>query len=162
MNTFWKTKTWVFSLTIYFSGKPRQIFSLLVQRSVIANAFTRLPTLTYWWDFTGEGSSSDISVSVSKSLPPNPKLHGSYCTYSPTHGLPPLLGTGSVRIRVRFLTPAHASAKHSVQVPHTLQLPCCTPHISHASLPSHPKLTSTAKYRKYHFPQTQVKNKLTK
>lgn len=81
-------------------------------------------------------------------LPSKPKLQGSYWTDSPTHGLPPLLGTGSVHVRVRCLTPAHASAKHSLQVPHALQFPCCTPYISHASLPSQPTLTSTAKERK--------------
>ena len=96
-------------------------------------------------------------LTVSMSSPSNPKLQGSYCTDCPTHGLPPLLGTGSVHVRIRCLTPAHASARHSVQVPHTLQLPCCTPNISHASLPSHPTLTSTAKERKQHFIQTQVK-----
>ena len=83
----------------------------------------------------------------SQSSPSNPKLQGSYCTDCPTHGLPPLLGTGFVQLRVRFLTPAHASAAHSVQVPHALQLPCSTPNNCHASLPSHPTLTSTAKAR---------------
>jgi len=88
-------------------------------------------------------------LTVGKSSPSNPKLQGSYCTDCPTHGLPPLLGTGFVHVRVRCLTPAHASAEHSVQVSHTLQLPCCTPNNSHASLPSHPTLTSTAKARKH-------------
>ena len=97
-----------------------------------------------------------ILLRVGNSSPSNPKLQGSYCTDCPTHGLPPLLGTGSVQVRVRCLTPAHASAEHSLQFPHTLQLPCCTPDISHAFLPSHPTVISTAKNRKHHFIQTQV------
>ena len=97
-----------------------------------------------------------ILLRVGNSSPSNPKLHGSYCTDWPTHGLPPLLGTGSVHVRVRCLTPAHASAEHSLQFPQTLQLPCCTPNISHAFLPSHPTVLSTAKDRKHHFIQTQV------
>ena len=88
-------------------------------------------------------------------LPSGPKLQGLYWTESPTHGLPPLLGTGLVHARFRCLTPAPGSAPHLDQVPHLLQLPCCAPNVSHASLPSHPTLKSTAKKRRYHFVMTK-------
>ena len=60
-------------------------------------------------------------------------------------------------MRLQSETSVFKFLRCNVDGKHLMRLPCSTPNISYASLPSHPTLTFTAKDRKRHFIQTHVK-----